>query len=305
MFGPADPTPPTVLRRFVAIALLTLVALLSGIATAPFAHAQSTSSTESLPGDPPAIRSLLESDLTAVATPGDPEVNGGGIVVPEVTFGDDDGGLSSSVSTILAFGIAAIAPTLVLLTTTFTRFIVVLSLLKNALALQTVPPSQVLVGLSLFLTVFTMGPVLQQVNDLGVQPMLNGEISQGEAFTEGFAPLKEFMLNQVRDEDLALFVELSGKQDQIEAREDVDAITLIPAFVTSELRTAFTIGFIIFVPFLMVDLVVAAVLMSMGMVMVPPVFISLPLKLLLFVLVDGWVLLIGALVTSVNMAGLL
>jgi flagellar biosynthetic protein FliP len=151
----------------------------------------------------------------------------------------------------------------------------------------------------MFLTIFVMGPVFSEINEVAVQPMLGGEIGQGEALAAGYEPLREFMLAQTREDDLRLFMELANT-DQPATELDVPASTLIPAFVISELRTAFVIGFVIFVPFLVIDLIVAAVLMSMGMVMLPPVFISLPLKLLLFVLVDGWALLIGSVVESVQ-----
>lgn len=221
--------------------------------------------------------------------------------VPDVTVSVDSGdaALSRTVVIILLLTVGSVAPGLLLLMTTFTRFVVVLGLAKNALALQTVPPSQVLIGLALFLTYFVMSPVLSTVNAEAIQPLLAGEIGQQEALETGFAPLRTFMLAQTRDSDLRLFVELSDSP-QPATPADIPASTLIPAFVISELRSAFIIGFIIFVPFLVIDLVVAAVLMSMGMVMLPPVFVSLPLKLLLFVLVDGWVLLVGSLVSSVN-----
>jgi flagellar biosynthetic protein FliP len=221
--------------------------------------------------------------------------------VPDVVLSVDggDAALSRTVTVILLLTVGSVAPGLLLLMTTFTRFIVVLGLAKNALALQTVPPSQVLVGLSLFLSFFVMAPVMTSINEEAVQPLLAGEIGQQEAFSSAYAPLRTFMLAQTRDSDLALFTELSSTPE-LTSPDDVPASTLIPAFVLSELRTAFIIGFIVFVPFLVIDLVVAAVLMAMGMVMLPPVFISLPVKLLLFIMVDGWVLLVGSLVRSVN-----
>ncbi|MBW3657196.1 MAG: flagellar type III secretion system pore protein FliP, partial [Actinobacteria bacterium] len=160
----------------------------------------------------------------------------------------------------------------------------------------------VLVGLALFLTFFVMSPILGQVNEDAIQPLLAGEIEQNEAFALGYEPLRDFMLAQTREDDLQLFIDLAVAE-QPASREDIGATTLIPAFVISELRTAFIIGFVIFVPFLVIDLVVSAVLMSMGMMMLPPVFISMPLKLLLFVLVDGWALVVGSLVASVNGVG--
>lgn len=235
---------------------------------------------------------------TPVATggPAVPEVAGVPDVGIDVT--SDDPALSRTVILVLLLTVGSVAPGLLLLMTTFTRFVVVLGLAKNALGLQTIPPSQVLVGLALFLAFFTMAPVLREVNEAAVQPLLNGQIGQGDAFEAGFDPLRRFMLAQTRPDDLELFVDLSGSDPTAPA--DVPATTLIPAFVISELRTAFLTGFVIFIPFLVIDLVVAAVLMSLGMVMLPPIFISLPLKLLLFVLVDGWVLIVSSAVGTVN-----
>lgn len=221
--------------------------------------------------------------------------------VPDVgvSINSESGGLTTTVTIILLLTIGAVAPSIVLLTTSFTRFVIVLGLTRNALGTQQVPPTQVLTGLALFLTFFVMAPILSEVNDVAIQPLLAGELDQGQAFDAGFAPLQEFMLAQTDDSDLRLFIDMRGGEE-ITAPEDVPPSILIPAFVLSELRTAFVIGFVIFIPFLVIDLVVSSVLMSMGMVMLPPVFISLPLKLLLFVLVDGWALIIQSLVTSVN-----
>lgn len=221
--------------------------------------------------------------------------------VPDIAISveSENGALSNTVMIILMLTIGSIAPSIMLLMTSFTRFVIVLGLTRNAIGVQTIPPSQVLIGLAVFLTVFVMGPVFSQINEEAVQPMLHGEIGQADALAAGYEPLREFMLAQTREEDLRLFMDLSN-QPQPETEAEVSATTLIPAYVISELRTAFVIGFVIFVPFLVVDLIVAAVLMSMGMVMLPPVFISLPLKLLLFVLVDGWALLIGSVVESVQ-----
>jgi len=245
---------------------------------------------------------LGSSLLIGEAPDGEPE-----IVVPEpadvpdmtVDIDTGDGALSQTVIIILLLTVAAAAPGLLLLTTSFTRFAIVFGLTRNAIGSQNVPPTQVLVGLALFLTLFVMGPVFSRVNEEALQPMLAGEIDQSEAFDRGFAPLRDFMLAQTDDDDLRLFMGISGVS-MPETREEVAAGTLIPAFIVSELRTAFVIGFVIFVPFLVIDLIVAAVLMSMGMVMLPPIFISLPLKVLLFVLVDGWSLLVGSVVSSVQ-----
>jgi flagellar biosynthetic protein FliP len=221
--------------------------------------------------------------------------------VPDVTLtvNSENGALSQTVTIIIILTIAAVAPGILLLTTAFTRFAIVLGLTRNAIGVQTIPPSQVLIGLSLILTVFVMGPIFGRINDAALQPLLEGDIDQSQAIEAGYEPLREFMLAQTREDDLRLFMSLS-EQEKPDNPEEVSATTLIPAFVISELRTAFIIGFIIFVPFLVIDLIVSAVLMSMGMVMLPPVFISLPIKLLIFVLVDGWALLIGSVVSSVN-----
>jgi flagellar biosynthetic protein FliP len=221
--------------------------------------------------------------------------------VPDISLKveSDSGALSNTVIIILLLTVGAVAPSILLLMTSFTRFIIVLGLTRNAIGVQTIPPSQVLIGLAMFLTIFVMGPVFSEVNDVAIQPLLDGKIGQAEAVSAGYAPFRDFMLSQTREDDLRLFMDMSG-QPQPETEADVPASTLIPAYIISELRTAFIIGFVIFVPFLVIDLIVAAVLMSMGMVMLPPVFISLPLKLLLFVLVDGWALLIGSVVQSVR-----
>jgi flagellar biosynthetic protein FliP len=215
-----------------------------------------------------------------------------------ITLQSQEGGLSRTVLIVLLLTVGSVAPGILLLMTSFTRFIVVLGLAKNAIGVHTIPPAQVLVGLALFLTFFVMGPVLSEVNDEAIQPMLAGTISQDQAWARGFAPLRTFMMAQTRESDLELFANLAD--DRAATRADVSARVLVPAFVISELRTAFIIGFVIFVPFLVIDFVVSAVLMSMGMMMLPPVFISLPLKLLLFILVDGWALIVGSLVGSVQ-----
>jgi flagellar biosynthesis protein FliP len=210
-----------------------------------------------------------------------------------------EGGLTQTVSLILLLTMGSLLPGLLLLATSFTRFIVVLGLTRNAIGIQTAPPGPVLIGIALFLTLFVMQPVLSQVWDDALQPMIDQEIGIDEAYEKGYAPLRDFMLRQTREEDLRLFLDMAeGEQPQ--SPEEIGATVLIPAFIVSELRTAFLIGFIVFIPFLVIDLIVSTILMALGMVMLPPTFISLPLKLLLFVLADGWVLLIGSLVASVN-----
>jgi flagellar biosynthetic protein FliP len=214
-----------------------------------------------------------------------------------VTVPGTNGKPSSSITVILAITALSVAPALLLMMTSFTKIFVVLGLTRNALGLGSTPPTQVLAGLALFLSIFIMGPVLAQVNTEGVQPYLKGDKTQSQAFNDGVKPLREFMLKQTRGEELALMTKDSGEKTPA-TRADVSLTTLIPAFVLSELRSAFVMGFLIFIPFLIIDLVVSSSLMSMGMMMLPPVSVSLPFKLLLFVLVDGWGLVVHALVMS-------
>jgi flagellar biosynthetic protein FliP len=193
--------------------------------------------------------------------------------------------------------ILSLAPGLLIMTTSFTRIVVVLSFLRTAMGTQQAPSNQIVIGLSLFLTFFVMSPVWQQVNTQALQPYKAQSISQEQALEKGVAPIRKFMFSQTREKDLALFLSLS-KLPRPKNADDIPILTLIPAFIISELRTSFQIGFLIYIPFLVVDMVVASVLMSMGMMMLPPVMISLPFKILLFVLVDGWGLVIGSLVKS-------
>ena len=209
---------------------------------------------------------------------------------------DVDGKPSTSVVILIALTLLSVAPSLLLLMTSFTKIVIVLSLTRNALGLTNTPPAQVITGLALFLSLFIMAPVLTQVNELGVKPYLAGE-ELAVAAENGVAPLREFMLEHTRDGELALFLRVADEEVPAE-RASVPLATLIPAFLISEIKSAFIIGFVVFIPFLIIDLVVSAVLMSMGMMMLPPVLVSLPFKLLLFVMVDGWALLTKALVSS-------
>ncbi len=206
-------------------------------------------------------------------------------------------GSSEAVNLYFLLFIIALIPSFLVLTTSFTRILIVLSFTRNALGTQQSPPNQILIGLALFLSVFIMRPIYNQVNEEALQPMLAGEISREEALSTAEEPIKGFMLEQTRTSDLELFVQLSGESFP-EEPEDLSLFTVIPAFAISELRTAFTIGFLIFIPFLVIDIVVASILMSMGMFMLSPVMISLPFKLLLFVMVDGWYLVVESLVGS-------
>lgn len=203
----------------------------------------------------------------------------------------------SAVKIVLALTVLTLAPAILILMTSFTRLIIVFSFLRQAMGVQQMPPNQVLVGLSLFLTFFVMGPAFQEMNQKGIQPYLANQLTQEQALELTLAPLRKFMLKQTRPADLSLFVRMS-KMEKPKTLADVPTLVLVPAFIISELKTAFTIGFIIFLPFLIIDMVAASVLMAMGMMMLPPVVISLPLKIMLFVLVDGWSLIIGSMVNS-------
>ena len=202
-----------------------------------------------------------------------------------------------SIQTLITLASLTFIPAALLMMTSFTRIIIVLSLLRHALGTQTAPPTQVLVGLSLFLTFFIMSPVLDKVYTDAYLPLSENRITFAQAVERGTVPLRKFMLKQTREADIGLFARLANTP-KLESADDVPMRVLIPAFVTSELKTAFQIGFIIFIPFLIIDMVVASVLMSMGMMMMSPVMVSLPFKLMLFVLVDGWHLLMGSLVMS-------
>ncbi len=250
-----------------------------------------------VPAGAQTIDGPLVQETPAIEVPDVAEVED--VPAVSVTIDGAEGGLSSTVTLILLLTIGSLLPGLLLLATSFTRFIVVLGLTRNAIGIQTAPPTPVLIGIALFLTLFVMKPVLTQVYDEALQPLMDQEIELTEAYDKAYGPLREFMLTQTRDEDLRLFLDLSNEV-QPESPNEIGASVLVPAYVVSELRTAFVIGFVVFVPFLVIDLIVSTVLMALGMVMLPPTFISLPLKLLLFVLVDGWVLLIGSLVSSVN-----
>ena len=205
----------------------------------------------------------------------------------------------NAVQLLILIGAVTLIPALLFTVTGFTRIVIVLGFIRTGLGTPTAPPNQVLVGIALFLTIFVMAPTFNAVKDTAIDPLTAGKISQSQAFTRGQEPLREFMFKQTRTRDLALFVKLS-KRDRPRTRADVPTFVLIPAFVISELKTAFQIGFLIFLPFLVIDLVVSSTLMSMGMVMLPPVFISLPFKILLFVLVDGWSLVTQSVVESFN-----
>lgn len=213
-----------------------------------------------------------------------------------LNMGEEAG--TRQVSTILQImmllTVLSVAPAILLMTTSFIRIVVVLSLLRQAMGTQQMPPNQIIIGLAMFLTFFIMSPVLTQINDNALQPYLNEEMGEDTALSAAIDPIRIFMFSHVRENDLALMSEFSGNSSP-ESLDDIPTLTLIPAFMLSELKRAFTIGFMIFVPFLVIDMITASVLMTMGMLMLPPIIISLPFKVLLFVLVDGWHLVVGSL----------
>ena len=220
--------------------------------------------------------------------------------IPALTFEPQANGSGRYTVTIQILAIMStltILPTLLIMMTSFTRIIVVFSILRQALGLQQTPSNQILLGLALFLTMFIMKPVFNVINETALQPYINEEILPLEALNRASIPIKDFMLAQIREDDLNLFVRLSGEKD-IASPAETPIHILIPAFVTSELKTAFQMGFMLFIPFLIIDLVVASVLMAMGMMMLSPIIISLPFKVMLFVLVDGWAMVVGTLAAS-------
>ncbi|ABY94895.1 MULTISPECIES: flagellar type III secretion system pore protein FliP [Thermoanaerobacter] len=202
--------------------------------------------------------------------------------------------MATSLQIVLLLTVLTLAPSILIMMTSFTRIVIVLSFLRNALGLQQMPPNQVLIGLALFLTLFIMAPIGQDINNNAIKPYTEGKITQEEAYQNAIKPLKNFMLKQTRQSDLNLFVSLA--KIKVNNAEDLPMRVVIPSFIISELKTAFEIGFIIYIPFLIIDIVVASVLMSMGMFMLPPVLISLPFKVLLFILVDGWNLVVKSLI---------
>jgi len=239
---------------------------------------------------------LLQAAVVQAATP--PADDGGG----SVTINGIDGTPSASITTLLGITVLSVAPALLLMMSSFTKIFVVLALTRNALSLPSIPPNQVLAGLSLFLTLFIMWPVLTDINAIAVTPFVEGRIDFSQAFDVAQVPLKEWMLGYTREEDIAL-MHRAAQMDNPADPSSVPLYTLVPAFMISELKAAFLIGFVVFVPFLVIDLVVASALMSMGMMMLPPVMISLPFKILLFLLVDGWGLVVTALVQSYGSGG--
>ncbi len=242
---------------------------------------------------------LAGAVLAALLLCGAPAAEAAGL--PTISIGMQEAGQPDQVATgikiLLILTILSLAPALLIMMTAFARIVIVLSFLRQAMGTQQVPPNQMMIGLALFLTFFIMAPVFKQINENAYQPYSENKIGQEEALTRAMKPLRSFMLRQTREKDLGLFISLA-KEKKPRTIEDIPTYVVIPAFVISELRTSFQIGFMIYIPFLVVDMVIASVLMSMGMMMLPPVMISLPFKLMLFVLVDGWYLIVGSLVKS-------
>lgn len=310
---------------FVVVVLAAFVALANGgradAATDPVppivvpTPADPTTALPTVDGPPaiPEVADIVEAD-PGLAARVQEALNAlpGGMPVPGTAdSGDPDGGntatigiavpdgenASNVVVVILLLTVLSVAPSVLIMMTSFTRIVVVMSLTRNALGIPQLPPQQVIVGLSLFLTMFVMGPTLSELNDVALQPLLDGSVSITEAADAASGPMRSFMLDYTREPELELFLDASETATPV-ARDEVPMTALIPAFVLSELKSAFILGFIIFVPFLVIDLVVSAVLTSLGMMMLPPTFVSLPMKLLLFILLDGWSLVVGTLLRS-------
>jgi flagellar biosynthesis protein FliP len=237
---------------------------------------------------------LLLLSFFTVAHAADPSTT----IIPGIDFGSNGPeNVSNSLRIILLITVLSIAPAILVLMTCFTRIIVVLGFVRNALGTQQIPPNQVLIGLALFMTFFIMGPTFSKVNQDALQPFMAGKMTQQEAYNAASIPMKEFMAKQTREKDLALFMDYAGFKTPKEIK-NIPLRALVPAYAISELKTAFQMGFIIFIPFLVIDMIVSSVLMSMGMMMLPPVMISLPFKILLFILVDGWNLIVKSLLMS-------
>ena len=239
--------------------------------------------------------------VTAALIFGAVPVNAALAPVPNINIGvgnvDNPAEMSASLQILFLLTVLSLAPSILIMMTSFTRIIIVLSYMRSALATQQAPPNQVIVGMALFLTFFVMAPTWSQINQNALQPYMEEKINQEQALGNAVKPLREFMFNQTREKDLALFVKLS-ENPRPKTYDDVPTMVLIPAFVLSEMKTAFQIGFMLFIPFIVIDMIVASSLMSMGMIMLPPMMISLPFKILLFVMVDGWYLLTRSLVLS-------
>jgi flagellar biosynthesis protein FliP len=239
---------------------------------------------------------LVLLGLTLTACAGTPESTAPGVTLT-VNQTTDPKQVSTGVQLLVLLTVLSIAPSILILATSFTRIVIVLSMVRTAIGTPTIPPNQVVIGLALILTFFIMTPVYTQIDKDAIQPYLKNQITQEQAFTKAIDPIREFMFKQTREKDIELFLELNN-QTRPKTLAEIPTAVIFPAFVISELRTAFTMGFVIYIPFLVIDMVVSSVLLSMGMMMLPPSLVSLPFKLLLFVMVDGWYLLIRSLSLS-------
>jgi flagellar biosynthetic protein FliP len=297
--GPSRRATARLLGWLIALGIAALTCLVPVSADAAQPVGLPAARTASVPAA--AVSAPLVSSRTPTAVdpdgPTGPKGPKNGNTDVTVKFDDITKKPSTPIAVLLGLTLLSLVPAILLTCTSFTKILVVLSLTRNALGLQQIPPNQVLAGLALFLSLFIMSPVLSQMNDAGVQPYLKGDKTQSQAFDSGIEPLRTFMLKQTGEKEIALLTRVA-KRDLPEEPDDVALTTLIPSFILSELKEAFIIGFMIFIPFLVIDIVVSAGLMSLGMMMMPPVMVSLPFKILLFVLVDGWGLIIKALVQS-------
>ena len=292
------------MRRALVITTLPIAALACGWLSVSLtaAGADPTPTTTTVASTvPPATAAVLTTPSVPTPPTVSPPTTAPKDASVSIDFGATNGSgnkkPAQSIVIILLLTVLAVAPAMLVMLTSFTRIVIVLSLTRNALGLPSIPPNQVVIGLSLFLSLFVMAPTLSKMNEVALQPMLDGKIDFSQAYDRAQVPLRDFMLNQTRRGELNLFINASGDKPP-SSREKVPMSTLIPAFILSELKTAFIIGFVIFIPFLIIDLVVSSTLMSMGMFMLPPVLVSLPFKLLLFVMVDGWALVVSSLITS-------
>ena len=250
----------------------------------------------------PRLRPLIFTCLAALVVftllmPAESTAQGLPKISVEVSESEDPQDLSVTLQIVLLLTVLTLAPSIVMMLTSFTRIVVVLSFVRQAIGTHQMPPAQLIVGLALVLTIFVMAPVISQVHKGAIKPYLDGEITQEQTYENSVKPIRDFMLKQTREKDIALFVKFSGIE-RPENADDLPIWVLIPGFIISELRIAFQIAFVVFIPFLVIDMVVASVLMSMGMMMLPPIMVALPFKILLFVLVDGWYLIVNSLVSS-------
>lgn len=281
-----------ILRLFKMICLMSTVFVLF-LATVGDVYASESVSDDNLNQ---IVSDVVESITGETQSTENESYSGAGLSI-DINTGSEGNSLTSTLQILLLLTVISLAPSILIMVTSFTRIVIVMHFIRTAIGTQTAPPNQVLVGLSLFLTFFVMSPVFSQINTDAIQPLQAGEITTEQAIEAGLDPVREFMFDNTRAKDLNLFLDMAGI-DSIETYEEIPTTVLVPAFMISELRTAFIIGFLIYLPFIVIDMVVSSTLMSMGMMMLPPTTVSLPFKILLFVLADGWNLVIGSLVKS-------